>query len=298
MVFSVVGTPADQEVLSEWVVEVDTGEVVASVIFRGGGAAVVVVAAGISDTVDSSVVTFFVVVPQSVVADVRADGSVVVSATWIGIVVDNSGALVVEVVSSVTVVCRTFSGVTGVDVVSGRTYGVVLLVAKGATGVIDSVVLAEVIVGKDKVPVATGGEVGRGEEVVEAVVGKPGGIGVVVVGGSRSTVTSFVLVSVCAVEAVLGAVVLSVTIDVSETGAGTGLEAVTIGVTTSECVVALVVVAVGCTTAGGGVGPSTELVVGAAVVDGCWIAAVVVKSGCRKSVGLVEEVSQNRAVIA
>ncbi len=46
------------------------------------------------------------------------------------------------------------------------------------------------------------------------------------------------------------------------------------------------------------VGPFTELVVGAAVVDGCRVVAAVVKSGCRKSVGLVEEVSQNRAVMA
>lgn len=85
------------------------------VIFRGGGAAIVVVATGNSDTVGSSTVTFFVVVVlQSVVG---ADGAVVVGATWMG--VDNSGAVVVEVVSSVGVVCRILSVVAGGDVVSG-----------------------------------------------------------------------------------------------------------------------------------------------------------------------------------
>lgn len=273
-----------------------------SVIFTGGGTAVVVVATGISDTVDSSMVTFVVVVPQSAAADVGEDGTVVVTATWIGIVVDNPGAVVVEVVRSVGVVRRIFSVVTGGDV-SGPVYGVVLLVMKGETGVTDSVVLAEVPVGKDTVPVSTGGEVGRREEVVEAVLGKPGGMGIVVVGGSCSTVTGFVLVSVYAVVAVLGTVVLSVTIDDSETGAGPGLEEVIIGVTASECVVASVIVVVGCMAIEGGVvmvvGPSTDLVVVAAVVDGCWVTAVVVvKSGCMKSVGLVVEVSQNRAVRA
>lgn len=271
-----------------------------SVTFSGGDAAVVVVATGISDAVVSSMVTFFVVVLQSVVDEVGADGTVVVGATWTGVDVGNSGAVVVEVVSSAGVVCRIFSVVRGGDVVSGLMYGVVLLVVKGATGVTDSVVLAEV--GNDTVPVSTAGEVGRGKEVVEAVLGKPGGMGVVVVGGSRSAVTGFVLVSVYAVVAVLGTVVLSVTIDVAETGAGLGLETVTIGGTTAECVVASVVSLVGCTTTGGGVlmvvGPLTELVVSAAVVDGFRVVAVVVKSGCRKSVGLVEELSQNRAVMA
>lgn len=58
---------------------------------------------------------------------------------------------------------------------------------KGASGLTDSVVLAEAPVGKDVLPVWTGGEIGRGEEV-----GKPGGMGVVVVvvGG----VIGFVLV--------------------------------------------------------------------------------------------------------
>lgn len=169
-----------------------------SVIFSGGGAAVVVVASGISDTVDSSTVTFFVVVaPQSEAAEVGADGAVVVSAARIGVDVGNSGMVVVEVVSSAGVVCRIFSVVAGGVVVSGPAYGVVLLVIKGAGGVTDSVVVAEVTTGKDTVSVSTGGEAGRGEEVVEAVLGKPGGTGVVVVvGGRRSTVTSFVVVTV------------------------------------------------------------------------------------------------------
>lgn len=70
-----------------------------SVIFRGGGVAIVVVATGISDTMDSSIVTFFVAVVPSVVAEVGADGTVVVSSTWIGVDVGNSGAVVVETFS-------------------------------------------------------------------------------------------------------------------------------------------------------------------------------------------------------
>lgn len=270
-----------------------------SVMSRGGGTAIVVVATCISDTVDSCVVTFLVVVLQCVVTEVGADGEVVVGTTWSGCEVCSSAAGVVEDVGSVGVTCRILSVVTGGVVVSGLMYGVVLL--KGATGVTDSVVVAEVTIGRDTVPVSIGGEVRRGEEVVEAVLGKPGGIGVVVLGGSRSTVTVFVLVSVYAVVAELGTVVLSVTMDVSETGAGVGLEEVTIGVTAAECVIASVVSLVGWT-AGGGVlmvvGPSTELVAGAAVVDVCTVVAVVVKSSCGRSVGLVVEVSQNRAVMA
>lgn len=270
-----------------------------SVMSRGGGTAIVVVATCISDTVDSCVVTFLVVVLQCVVAEIGADGVVVVGTTWSGCEVCSSAAGVVEDVGSVGVTCRILSVVTGGVVVSGLMYGVVLL--KGATGVTDSVVVAEVTIGRDTVPVSIGGEVRRGEEVVEAVLGKPGGIGVVVLGGSRSTVTVFVLVSVYAVVAELGTVVLSVTMDVSETGAGVGLEEVTIGVTAAECVIASVVSLVGWT-AGGGVlmvvGPSTELVAGAAVVDVCTVVAVVVKSSCGRSVGLVVEVSQNRAVMA
>lgn len=270
-----------------------------SVMSRGGGTAIVVVATCISDTVDSCVVTFLVVVLQCVVTEVGADGEVVVGTTWSGCEVCSSAAGVVEDVGSVGVTGRILSVVTGGVVVSGLMYGVVLL--KGATGVTDSVVVAEVTIGRDTVPVSIGGEVRRGEEVVEAVLGKPGGIGVVVLGGSRSTVTVFVLVSVYAVVAELGTVVLSVTMDVSETGAGVGLEEVTIGVTAAECVIASVVSLVGWT-AGGGVlmvvGPSTELVAGAAVVDVCTVVAVVVKSSCGRSVGLVVEVSQNRAVMA
>lgn len=101
---AVVGMAVDQEVLSVEVVEVETvGGVAVSVIFRGGGAAVVVVTVGVSDAVDSGTVTFFVDVCQSVVAEV-AGGSVVVSATWTGVDVGNSGAVVVEVVSSVGLV--------------------------------------------------------------------------------------------------------------------------------------------------------------------------------------------------
>lgn len=272
-----------------------------SVMSRGGGTAIVVVATCISDTVDSCVVTFLVVVLQCVVAEVGADGEVVVGTTWSGCEVCSSAAGVVEDVGSVGVTGRILSVVTGGVVVSGLMYGVVLLMVKGATCATDSVVVAEVTIGRDTVPVSIGGEVRRGEEVVEAVLGKPGGIGVVVLGGSRSTVTVFVLVSVYAVVAELGTVVLSVTMDVSETGAGVGLEEVTIGVTAAECVIASVVSLVGWT-AGGGVlmvvGPSTELVAGAAVVDVCTVVAVVVKSSCGRSVGLVVEVSQNRAVMA
>lgn len=190
--------------------------------------------------------------------------------------------------------------VTGGDVVSGIMTGVVLLVMRGATGMTDLVVLAEVTVGKDVVSVLMGGEVGRGEEVVEAVLGKTAGMGVVVVGGSCSTVTGFVLVTVYAVVAVLGTVVLSVTTDVTETGAE--LEEVTIGVTAAESVVASVVSSVVWTTTGGGVlvvvGPSMELVVSTSGVDFWRVSAVAVKSGRSKSVGLVEVVSQNRAVMA
>lgn len=46
------------------------------------------------------------------------------------------------------------------------------------------------------------------------------------------------------------------------------------------------------------VGPSAEVVIGAAVVDGCGATVVEVESGSRKSVGLVDEMSQNRAVMA
>lgn len=295
VVLSVVGAAADQEVLSEEAVEEVTREAVVSVIFRGGAAAVVVVGEGTSDTVDSCMVTLFVVVLQSVAAEVGV--GLVVGATCSGADVGDSEAAVEAVFSSVGVTCRILSVVTGGAVVSGLMTGVVLLVVKGLTGVTDSGV--KVTVGKDVVPVSTGGGVGRGEEVVEAGLGKPAGMGLVVVGGRRSSVTGLILVTVYAVVAVLGTVVLSVTVDVSETGAG--LREVTMGVTAADSVVASVVSLVVWATTGRGVvvavGPSMELVLGAAVVDVCGAAPVVVKNGCRASVGLVEEVSQNRAVM-
>lgn len=79
----------------------ETGEVALSVICRGGAAAVIVVAAGNSDTVDSCMVTFSVVVLQSVVAEVGA--VVAVGATWSRVDVGNSEAVVEEVVGSVGV---------------------------------------------------------------------------------------------------------------------------------------------------------------------------------------------------
>lgn len=273
----------------------ETREVVVSVIFRGGAAAVVVVDEGTSDTVDSRTVTLFVVVLQSVAAEVGA--GVAVGVTCGGADVGDSGAAVEAVFSLVGVTCRILSVVTGGGVVSGLT-GVVLLVVKGLTGVTDSGV--KVTVGKDVVAVSTGGGVGRGEEVVEAVLGKPAGLGLVTVGGTPSSVTGLMLVTVYALVAALGTVVLSVTVDTSETGAGLG--EVTMGVTAAESVVASVVSLVAWATTGGGVlvgvGPSMELVLGAAAVDVCVGAPVVVKNGCRASVGLVEEVSQNRAVMA
>jgi len=97
---------------------VDAGEDGTSVIFRGGGAAVVVEAPGISDTVDSSLATFRVVVLQSVAAEEGADGAGEVGATWIGDVVVSRTA-VVEGLGSVGVVCTIFSVAAGVVVVSG-----------------------------------------------------------------------------------------------------------------------------------------------------------------------------------
>lgn len=45
-------------------------------------------------------------------------------------------------------------------------------------------------------------------------------------------------------------------------------------------------------------GPSTKLVVGAVVVDFLMVGAAVVKSCWCQSMGLVEEVNQNKAVMA
>lgn len=122
-----------------------------------GGAAAVVV--GVSDL---GVVTLSVVVLQSVTAEVGGARPMVV-------VVGNSGDVVVDAVRSVEMVCKILSVVTG-GVASGPVCGVVLLVVKGAAGVTDAVVAADV--GVVTVPVSTGGE---GEAVVEAVPGKPSG---------------------------------------------------------------------------------------------------------------------------
>lgn len=233
VVLSVVGVAADQEVLSEEAVEVVTREVVVAVTFRGG--AVVVVDEGSSDTVDSCVVTLLVVVLQSVPAEVGA--GLVVGATGSRADVGDSEAAVEAVFSSVGVTCRILSVVRGGGVVSGLLTGVVLLVVKGLTGVTDS----GVKVGKDVVPVSTGGGVGRGEEVVEAVLGKPAGMGLVV--------TGLILVTVYGVVAVMGTVVLPVTVDTSETGAGLG--EVTTGVTAADSVIASTVSLVVWPTTGG-----------------------------------------------
>lgn len=72
-----------------------------SVIFKGGEAAVVVLAAGNSDTVNSCMATFFVVVLQSVAAEVGA--VVVAGATWSRAVRGNSEVVVEEAVGPVGV---------------------------------------------------------------------------------------------------------------------------------------------------------------------------------------------------
>lgn len=72
-----------------------------SVIFRGGEAAVVLVAAGNSDTVNSCMATFFVVVLQSVAAEVGA--VVAAGATWSRVVRSKSEVVVEEAVGSVGV---------------------------------------------------------------------------------------------------------------------------------------------------------------------------------------------------
>lgn len=221
----------------------------------------VVVAAGLLDTVDSDVVTIFVVAHQS---EVAASGTVVVGATWIGVDLGKSGAAVVEVLSSEEVVLRILSVLTtetSGTVVPGLVCSVVLLVVTGASGVSECVVFAEATVGKDTVAVWTVDEVRGGEVVEEAVLGKEGGMDVVVVRVILSTVTCCVLVSVYAVVTALVTVVMPVTADVCETGAGTGLGVVTIGVTTAERGVVVV-------------GPSVELVVGVVVVHGCRVLVV------------------------
>lgn len=167
--------------------------------------------------------------------------------------------------------------------------GVVLVVT--VTGVTDSVVFAGLlVVGKDTLSVSTWVRDGGVEAVVCAVLCKPGTNSVVVVGGSLSTATVCVLVSVYAEVAVLETLVLSETMDVCEVGAGLGVEAVTAKGTAAECVVASVVSLVGETTGGRVpmvVGHSVGVVVGAGGVV-----------GSKMSVGLVGDVSQNRAVMA
>lgn len=235
MVLSVDGTTADQEVVLE-AVERETKGVVVSIVFRGGADAMVVVLAGSSDTVVSTMLTFVVVaVLQSVVEDVEA--GVVVVAVWCRTDVGSSDTVVEEVVSLDGVAGRILSVVTGTNVVSGCTAGVVLPVAKGATGVADSVV--SLTIGGDVHPISTGGEVLRGKEVVGAMPGKAAGIGLAVVRKSPSTVTGLVLDPVNAVVVVLAAVVLPVTTDVSEIGAG--LEEVPVGAVAAEDVVAFMV---------------------------------------------------------
>lgn len=188
MVLSVDGMTADHEVVSESV-ERETKGVMVSVVFRGGS----------SDTVVSTTLTVVVVaVLQSVVEDVGA--GVVVVAVWCGTDVGSSDTVVEEVVSLDGVAGRILSVVTGTNVVSGLTAGVVLLVAKGATGVADSVV--SLTIGGDVHPISAGGEVLSGKEVVGAVPGKAAGIGVAVVRKSPSTVTGLVLGPVNAVVVV------------------------------------------------------------------------------------------------
>lgn len=136
-------------------VEVETRATVVSVIITSGAAGVEVVTLGRSEAVVSCMVTLFVVVLQSVAT---GEGTDVVRATCCT-AVGNSEAVVEEVVISVEVMCGIFSVVEDGAVPSGITTGVILLVVKGGTGVTDFVVLAEIIVGKDVVPVLLSGEV-------------------------------------------------------------------------------------------------------------------------------------------
>lgn len=133
----------------------------------------------------------------------------------------------VEVVWSVGMVCKLFSEVTSCVV------SAVLLMVEGTTGVEDFVVFAESAVDKDPITVSLEGEAGTREAVVELVLNKPGRVrggvvgvaNVVVVVVNSSTVIVFVLVPVSTKVISLGTVVLSETMVVSETGAGTLLEA-------------------------------------------------------------------------
>lgn len=207
-----------------------------------GGAAVIVVVALSDAVVTLPVVVVVVVVLQSVAAE---------GETGVVVVVGDSDAAVEEVLKSV---------VTGGGVRSGLVTGVLLAVT-------DALVSLRAAVVSDAVPVLTGGAVGGGEEAVEAALGKSAGVGVgvvvvvVVVGG-------LVLVSTCALVAVLETVVLPVNADVCDTGAA--LEEVTVAGTVTGCVSELsLVVRV---TPGGGVLAGVVAAAAAA-------AAVVVKSG-------------------
>lgn len=155
--------------------------------------------------------------------------------------------------------CRMGSVVDGSDV----SFGVV-------TGVTNLVVSAEMVV------VFMEGEVWRCEEVVEAVLGK---VVAPVADGNLSTVMAFV-VPVSAEEAVLETAVLSETPgDVVEVVVGVTVDGVDISLV--SLIGDLLV----------GVGSSMVLMVHALGDLSC----VVVES---ESVGLVEEVNQNRAVMA
>lgn len=160
--------------------------------------------------------------------------------------------------------CRMGSVVDGSDVPSGI-----------VTGVTNLVVSAEMVV------VLMVGEVWICEEVVEAVLGK---VVALVVDGNLSTVMAFV-VPVSAEEAVLETAVLSVAAE-SETP-GNVVEVV-VGVTVDDVDISLVSL-IGDLLVG--VGSSMVLMVHALGDLSC----VVVES---ESVGLVEEVNQNRAVMA
>lgn len=160
--------------------------------------------------------------------------------------------------------CRMGSVVDGSDVPSGI-----------VTGVTNLVVSAEMVV------VFVEGEVWRCEEVVEAMLAK---VVALVANGNLSTVMAFV-VPVSAEEAVLETAVLSVATE-SETP-GNVVEVV-VGVTVDDVDISLVSL-IGDLLVG--VGSSVVLMVHALGDLSC----VVVES---ESVGLVEEVNQNRAVMA
>lgn len=157
----------------------------------------------------------------------------------------------VEVVWSVGMVCKLFSEVTSCVV------SAILLTVEGTTGVEDFVVFAEAAVDKDLITVSLEGEAGTRVAVVELVLNKPGRVRggvvavanvVVVVVVNSSTVIVFVLVPVSTKVISLGTVVLSETLVVSETGAGTLLEAdehVVFAVPSFKCTTALLLVVVG-----------------------------------------------------